>query len=410
MKGKTWLAKSSRAMSRGERPVFVTRVATLHIALLSFITPEVKRTYVLLLLTLLALPSSAQVTARLIGTVTDSTGAVLRDINVFIASSMQGTTTDAVGRYELGAVPLGTLRLYVSAIGYESQYQDIFVRNAQTYTINFQLVQTTYQLGELTVTADNRRWRRQFERFRRLFIGETAYAGETTITNAEVLDFSGRGRVFRAQAREPLVIENNALGYRLTYYLREFIAEPTSWRWDGEPLFEPLKPDSPEQAAQWNARRDSAFFGSFRHFLLAVINDQATSEGFELFSRPAAGPQQNASSQGGGLLRGKGRFPVAASEILKPGATSRERILDFQGFIEIVYTRELEDQAFLDTTQPERRRARFQTSVIKLDRGPTIIDTKGDPLDPYGVTFYGGYFAYERIANMLPKEYRPWND
>ena len=371
-----------------------------------------KRTLLLLLPALLILPASGQVAARLVGTVTDTTGAALEDINVFIASSMRGTTTNEEGHYEINAVPLGTLRLFVSAIGYESQHVDVFVREARTYEFDFQLVEATYELGAITVTTDNRRWQRQLERFERIFIGETPYARATTITNAEVLDFTGRGGEFRAQASVPLIIDNAALGYRLTYYLNEFVAEPTSWRWDGEPLFEPLEPDSPEQAARWNARRDSAFYGSFRHFLLAVINDQVAGEGFEMYSRPSAGPPQGQGigRPGGGLLRGNERFPMEASEIINPGDTPNERILDFEGFIEIVYTRELEDRAFLDLSQSGRRRPRFQTSVIKLDRGPTVIDTKGDQFDPYGVTFYGGYFGYERIANALPKEYRPWNN
>ncbi len=366
----------------------------------------------LILLTLLTLAPTAraQVAARIAGTVTDTTGALLADINVFIASSLQGTVTDSNGQYELSGIPLGTLRLYVSAIGYESQHQDIFLRAARTYTIDFELTPATYEIGEITVTADNKRWQRQLERFTRIFIGETSYAAHTTITNPEVLDFTGRGGEFRAQAGEPLTIENKALGYRLTYFLNEFVAEPTSWRWDGEPLYEPLEPESPEQAAIWNARRDSAFFGSFRHFLLAVINDQVEGEGFQMYSRPSADAERlDVGRRGANILSQNQRFPVQATEILRPGESANERILDFEGFIEVVYTRELEEKAYLDGQPLAHRRPKAQTSLIRLDRGPTIIDLKGDALDPYGVTFYGGYFEYERIANDLPREYRPWH-
>ena len=36
----------------------------------------------------------------------------------------------------------------------------------------------------------------------------------------------------------------------------------------------------------------------------------------------------------------------------------------------------------------------------------SFVDYKGDVLDPYGVTFYG-FLAYERVADELPREYRP---
>ena len=358
------------------------------------------------LCTLLLLPgyASAQITATISGAVTDQNGNPLPDVNVFISGSMNGTLTDDDGQYRIDDIPLGALRLYVTLIGYEPQFLDIFIKEVRPHTFDFQLEAKTYELGAITVTADNSRWKRHLERFTHIFIGETPYAAETIIINPEVLDFTAKGGTFRAQASEPLIIENKALGYRITYFLNEFVSEPQSLRWDGEPLFESLEPETPEQSTRWNARRDSTFYGSFRHFLLAILNDQVEEQGFMMYSRPDQ--RSNLGSQN--ILSGNQRFPAAATEITRPGDTPNERILDFEGFIEVVYTRELEDKAFLEQQQQPFRRPKYQTSMIRLDRGPTIVDLKGDTLDPYGVTFYGGYFAYERIANEVPKEYRPW--
>ncbi len=346
----------------------------------------------------------AQISATITGMVTDSSGTPIPDANVFIASSMVGTTTDANGQYRLSGIPLGTLRLVVSRVGYQPNHIDLFIRDARVYTHNFLIKEKIYELGEVTVASDNQRWQRQLERFTTIFIGESPNAQQTVIMNPQVLDFSARGGDFRAQASEPLIIENRGLGYKLTYFLNEFIAEPNSWRWDGEPLFESLTPTSPEEASIWNARRDSAFYGSFRHFLLSIINDQVESQGFKIYSRP--GSNQMVRDPRDGAAQDN-RFPIKASEILKSGENDDERILDFEGFIDIVYTLEIESSAFLKL-QRRTGRARFQTSTIRLDRGPTIVDLKGDTLDPYGVTFYGGYFAYERTGDQIPKEYRPW--
>jgi hypothetical protein len=54
----------------------------------------------------------------------------------------------------------------------------------------------------------------------------------------------------------------------------------------------------------------------------------------------------------------------------------------------------------------QRRGPRYQTSQFWLERGPATIDYKGDIVDPYGVTV-SGYFAFERVGDQLPKEYRP---
>ncbi len=345
--------------------------------------------------------AKGQTSATLTGTVTDTTGSPLADVAVFIASSTMGTVTGPDGLFVLTGVPLGTLRLFASRVGYEPAHVDMFVRSATVIEHDFVLAEKVYELGELTVNADNERWRRQLAKFTRIFIGESPNARETTILNPEVLDFSVRRGEFRAQASEPLIIENLALGYRITYYLAEFVAEPNSWRWDGEPLYESLEPASPQESARWNAKRDSTFYGSFRHFLLAAINDKLEVHGFKIYH---AGRGSRFASRSG--FPGGTRMELKVADIMRAGEAPDERILDFDGLVEVVYTREEESAAYL-RSQSLRRRARFQTSPIKLDRGPTIVDLKGDTLDPYGVTFYGGYFAYERIADDVPKEYRP---
>ena len=361
------------------------------------------RRCLMLVLLVAPLAASAQgIDAVLTGTVTDAaTGRPIADANVFIASSMMGTTTDADGRYRIPAVPLGTLRLYVSIVGYEPDYVDLFVRRAGTYTNDFALAEAIVEIGEITVTSDNKKWKRQLEKFTRLFIGETPNAARTEIVNPEVLDFEARGGDFRAHASEPLVIENRALGYRVTYFLKDFVATPNRTKYDGEPLFEELSASSPEEKALWKARRDSAFYGSFRHFMLAALNGRVEDQGFEIFSRPAS--DFGSSTR----LQGSQRYPIRLDEILHDGESDDEKIIDFEGFVEIVYTQEEESQAYLDWTN-QRRRPRFRTSMIRVENGPAVVDRKGDVLDPYGVTFYG-YLAFERVADEVPKEYRPWN-
>ncbi len=364
-------------------------------------------------LALLLLPAThgaaQEVAATLAGAVTDAaTGKALPDVNVFIAVSMNGSVTDAQGRYRLVGVPLGTLRLYVSRVGYEPQFRDLFIREAKLHTFDFQLKEAIIEVGQITVTGEeDPRWRRRLERFTELFIGETPNAAQTKIVNPEVLDFTSKGGDFRAVASAPLVIENQALGYRIQYFLKDFSATPTRTKYDGEPLYEEMSPESPEQAALWKARRDSAFYGSFRHFMLALLNDRLEEQGFQIFSRPAARGPNGVGSQN--ILQGNQRYPIQRKDILKDGDGPDQKILDFHGFVEILYAREEESRAFLRwSNRPPGSRPRAQSSMIQVEKGPTVVDLKGDVLDPYGVTFYG-YLAFERVGDELPKEYRPWH-
>ncbi|MEX0600219.1 MAG: carboxypeptidase-like regulatory domain-containing protein [Rhodothermales bacterium] len=355
-----------------------------------------------LVLALLLPVGTAAGQAIVSGTVTDAeTGEGISDAHVFIAESMNGSITSEVGAYRLNGVALGSLRLYVSVVGYEPQAMDLFIRRPGEHTYDFELQPSVTELGEVEVVAErDARWERRLEKFIRLFIGETPFAAQTEIVNPEVLDFTDRVGRFTARAAETLVIENRALGYRIQYFLKEFEATGTRTSYDGEPLFEEMRPSTPEEAAHWKRNRDDAFNGSLRHFLLALLDDRVEEEGFMIFQRPA--------SRGGVAAMptpGNGRFPIDRDEILKASDDPQERILDVQGFLEIVYTQETEDEAYL-AWRGERGRAKYRTSMLLLENGPTVVDLKGDVADPYGVTQFG-YLAFERVADDVPREYRP---
>jgi hypothetical protein len=341
----------------------------------------------------------ARPTATLTGTVVDAeTGTPLAGAHVFIASSLLGTATDGEGRYRLEQIPLGSHRIYVSMLGFEAATAPFSPRRDSLYTHDFELAFDVLELGGVTVTGEHDpRWKKRLRRFNTLFLGETENARRTEIINPEVLDFDVKwwGK-FIATASAPLVIENRALGYRVTYFLKEFISEGSTIKYDGEPLFEALEPASPEEAEAWEERRRTAYAGSFRHFLLSLLGDSTEAAGFRTYRRfDLESPQHRHG------------FPIEPASLLQEGPSDQEKLLDFYNYIEVHFTQEQEDESFL------RWQGRFSTarrgdqrSWIKLTNGPTVVDQNGEVIDPYGVTVYG-YFAFERIADDVPKEYRP---
>jgi len=372
-----------------------------------------------LLLWALPLDATAQQTrpgtVTIVGTVTDAeTDEPLENVNVFIAGSQLGTATDASGRYRLERVPLGAQRLFVSRVGYNAQARNLNLREAGIELLNFELQEATVELDETIVTAErDEEWLQRLERFKRLFIGETPNAEQTELLNPEVLDFSQSLTNFRAFADEPLELENQALGYRLTYFLEEFEATSRRTRWDGEPLFEAMD-GTPEDEARWRENRREAFLGSFHHLMLALISGRVEGQQFRLFLRPSAQPAAMGDNPFGPAPQMSGqRYPIEdITEIMEPAEAAEEWTLDFRGVVEIAYMGAEESEAYYEWIRQYsndrriRTGSRFQTSQIWLERGPATIDYKGDIVDPYGVT-RSGYFAYKRIADQLPKEYRP---
>jgi hypothetical protein len=362
------------------------------------------------LLTFVALSALGQAGSRALisGRVVDAeTGQPLPGAHVFIASSMIGTVTDTNGQFDLHDVPVGAHRLYVSMLGFEPDFRDIMLRTGKDYQFDFELKESILDVGEIIVEGErDKNWKKRLEKFTRMFIGETPNALETSITNPEVLDFEEKRGSFTAVAAAPLIIENRALGYRIQYFLKDFESTPSRVRYDGEGLYEEMDASSEEEATRWEEKRRAAFIGSFRHFMLAIIAGRSEAQGFKTYSRPSVGGGVGDTFNRSAAMASQ-RFPLDPTTILKPGEAENEYFLDFEGHMGVVFMGEKEDESYLDwSMRPERSNPRFQTSWTFLDHGPAVVDYKGDTLDPYGVVFMG-YWAFERVADDPPKEYRP---
>ena len=333
------------------------------------------------------------------GVATDAeSGLPLAGAHAFIGSTMIGTATDANGRFELSHIPSGPHTLWISMIGYQPESKDFLIGDTVNFEIDLALLPAVIEMGEVTVTAKkNRRWRKRFNTFEKLFLGESSLSKSVKILNKEVLDFDANwlGR-FSAYASESLIIENRALGYRVRYVLKEFSREGITIRYDGDPFFEEIEPASEEEAYIWEDNRKEAYMGSFKHFLLALMDGTTHDEGFRIMQIPSVEDIGNSSR----------RFRIAPKDLIQPGEEAGDKLLAFRGVIEITYMNELEGEDYLkwQGASPHRRKQN-QRSWIRLTTGPTLIDPIGEIVDPYGVTVYG-YYSFERVANDLPKEYR----
>ena len=326
------------------------------------------------------------------------TNSPLVGAHVFIGATMIGTVSDTNGAYLLDDIPKGTHKLRASMIGYEMATEQVAIVDTLHHEVQLSLQPAILQIGELEVTARrDRRWKKRLNRFKKLFIGETSYAAYTTLNNPEVLDFNAKwwGK-FSAEAMAPLEIENHALGYSVQYFLKDFIQEGDRLRYDGDPLFEPMRAEDASQDSLWKKNREIAFNGSFRHFILALLQGVLEEEGFEVFRIPSSDDMHRADR----------RFRVDPEELVRFDDETGAPYLDFHGILEIIYYDELEEKGYLEWAhRSHHSRLSNQVSWIRLTNGPAEIDTTGEMVDPYGVTV-SGYYAYERVAHELPKEYR----
>ena len=94
-------------------------------------------------------------TGTITGTVTDNTGETLPGVNVIVELEARtiGASTNVDGQYTIRNVPAGTRTITARFVGYSTVSQEVEVGSGQTVTLDFELGQSTLNLGELVVTG-----------------------------------------------------------------------------------------------------------------------------------------------------------------------------------------------------------------------------------------------------------------
>jgi hypothetical protein len=335
---------------------------------------------------------------KITGRVTDaSTGEPLYFVNVFLSNTTLGCATDKNGVFSIENIPPSTYELVVSMMGYELQAKTIQLKGPTERKYNFKLKSKPIQAPEITVSAPYpHEWKKNLKNFERLFLGTSHNASRCKIFNPEILDFTfdKTTHVFTATAREPLQIENQALGYRIFLFLEDFSSsDNASVRFLYKSRFESLPPRDKKEEERWRGNRLKAYHGSLKHFLVSLVSNRLEEEGFFVNSiEDLSRIDENIHAN-----------RVTADTLLSPRKLFSERKLSFSNYLRVIYEKEEEDQEYI---MGRRHKAHMQTSWLRTNIDSVSIDALGHTDNPYALTTFG-YMAWERMAEALPLDYTP---
>lgn len=317
--------------------------------------------------------------------VDDSTSAPLPLANIFVSNSTIGSAADAEGAFELRNVPLGSQQIVASIVGYKPESITAQISDSVVRVIEFRLKARPIQIPGVEVQeADPVEWRKHLAKFTEVFLGWTSNAERCRILNPEVLDFAYEEEAKRlvATARDPLDIENLALGYRFHCMLVLFTQTPQSFQYIGFTGFRELVPAGPAQAEEWKTNRRNAYYGSRRHFIQALVRKTAKKEGFDVYSIRREWMTT-------AMKRPVG-FEVNLEGLLAPGDSPYENKLAFEDLLQIVYT----------------RNKVTHISFIEMNGLSVTVFANGLTANPLGLWTFG-YWSTQRVAEMLPIDYEP---
>jgi hypothetical protein len=351
------------------------------------------------------------------GNVRDITdNAPIPGINVYVAGTLKGSSTDINGNFEIENLTPGPYEIIFSHVVYKLAHAKITVEGDQQFIhIPVKLEPDVMQLKEVEIIANSdyqKNWQKGFKIFEREFLGDTQNSKKCTILNPEILDidYNKKTGELKATATAPLLIRNDALGYKINYILELFEHDNRVTRLLGISNFEELTIENKSEYKKIIRNRQKSYNGSMAHFLRALTNDKLRKEGFVIDEIDALPNAINNSY-----------YEMPAQLHADRDKFAFDNKLKFTRYLLVLYTKEYESTSYImnqvnlsnqknmssvDDIIGNYNRNSGQISFIKLNLPVVTINTLGFFNEPLAVTTYG-YWSWERIADAMPFDYVP---
>jgi hypothetical protein len=304
------------------------------------------------------------------GTVVDQkTKELIYSASVYFNGTFGGTLSDKDGKFELDISKYTGMQLTVSALGYYSATVTDF---AAGKPLTVYLTPKLFELEEVVVKAKShsRERRENLTIFRNEFLGTTGNVVNCAIINEDDIRFiynSGNDTI-RAYALKPILIDNRALGYKITYYLDkfEYYKKSSAFIFKGNAIFREDTVAGENRKLLYERKRKEAYLGSRLHFFRSLWTDNLNSAGFTV---------KNSSNE------------TLSSQKIVVQADNRIRYLRYPGGLCIAYY------------------SKNPSSFIVFLKDKVYFTANGYS-DPSGIS-WEGEMAKKRIADQLPFDYFP---
>jgi hypothetical protein len=219
------------------------------------------------------------------GTILDiKTKSTIYSASIYFNGTSVGTLSDENGNFQLDITKYHpSMPLTISAIGYYSvTLKDFSTAKPNLVYMNPKL----FELNEVTVNAKFHGLERSenLTIFRNEFLGTTGNAMNCKITNEDDIRFkySSNRDTLKAYTTKPILIDNRALGYKITYYLDEFEydKQSKSFLFKGSIIFREDSTTKESKKLYFEKKRKLAYLGSRIHFFRALWTNELNSAGF----------------------------------------------------------------------------------------------------------------------------------
>ncbi|MDG1276410.1 MAG: carboxypeptidase-like regulatory domain-containing protein [Algoriphagus sp.] len=335
------------------------------------------------------------------------TGEALPFTNVFINNTTIGAITDLEGNYEIkGKIP-SNLELVASFVGYVTKVEEVIVGNRNSVTVNFSLEPQQSVLSEVELKSRRDRvWERSLKRFEDVFIAvpDDPIGGRLAkILNPWVIDFeqikvNNGANYVKATAQEPIIIDNDALGYRVEFHLQDYRWSRTSSRYYGQVFYTEKTPKDEKEAQLWRDNRESSYQGSSRHLIQSIILNQADAQGFRMYESVEA-PLGRERTNSFDVEFGETILPFPVDSVRRVSLENGNFRIFWPQRVEIHYLKKYAlNEYYVDFYHP--------ISWIIAPNGYFDVYRDGIPAHPTQLVL-SGRMGRQRVARSLPYNFVP---
>lgn len=247
-----------------------------------------KYLYILLLFPCL-FTSFSVLSQEVTGKVIDLEGAPITGASVYIDGTTIGDVTDNKGEFNFDIKPEINAILIVSFVGYKK----IYVENPSTLVpYIFHLEEDVSVMREVKVYNNPFSRKEMMKAFKAQFIGDRREQRNCIIVNEDNIRFryNPESLTFFAFADKPLDIENQYLGYNITYNLIKFEVKYLDFSlnkksiksslFSGTTQFEPISSNK-----KYDKRRLKAYENSSLSFFRALKSGELDENGYQLYHK-----------------------------------------------------------------------------------------------------------------------------
>ena len=349
------------------------------------------------------------------GNVVNENSKPIANTSIYVDGSTIQTKTNENGEFELN-LPNGQYNIIARAEMYENYILSINTNQKQHYKIV--LDPEIIALQEATVQAMSKDdWEYYYQTFVGLFLGSNEAAKKTKIENPKDLRFNynKQTRELKATSRNPLIITNNYLGYKIEYDLVDFnLNYQTNYVLTlGTALFTKLNANS-SKTKKWEENRKTSYLGSVTHFMKSIYDEKLEENGYDVKrlirkENPAYQKFKDEMLIGGKI---SGNVPPKIiTYLINQKVTydslkiidGKNQFLHFKGLFSVEYKKEKED--ILYSKQNGSNYTSNQLSIFALKSDLLKIEENGSYYHP-GDLVVEGYWSWEKIANMVPIDYK----